>query len=138
MTVKTILLIDDEPTIRELVQACLSDLAGWRVVAVPSAQAGLKQLAIEPPDAILLDVLMPGMDSTTFLHRLQENPLTKAIPVILLSVKASWFTSQKLQQLGVVKAIAKPFNPVTLHSAIACILGWSLPTEEQFITANRQ
>ncbi|OKH45279.1 response regulator [Scytonema sp. HK-05] len=132
MRTKKILLIDDEATIRELVQVCLSDLAGWNVVTVASAQAGLKQLAIERPDAIILDVLMPGMDAITFLHRLQQNPLTKAIPVIFLSVRSAWFTSQKLYSLGVVKAIAKPFNPVTLPGAIARALGWTLQDEDEF------
>ncbi|GAB1544669.1 response regulator [Scytonema sp. NUACC21] len=131
MTTKKILLIDDEATIRELVEACLSDLAGWTVVAVSSAQAGLKQLAVESPDAILLDVFMPGMNYATFLHKLQASPLTAAIPVILLSVRAGCFTSQKLQQLGVVKAIAKPFNPVTLPSAIARALGWTSSAEDE-------
>ncbi|BAZ52108.1 response regulator receiver domain protein [Nostoc sp. NIES-4103] len=134
MTTKKILLIDDEPTIRELVQACLNDLAGWNVMTVASAQAGLKQLAQERPDAILLDVLMPGMDAITFLHRLQEKPATQEIPVIFLSVRAACFTPQKLQQLGVVEAIAKPFNPLTLASAIARVLGWGLQDENEFVT----
>jgi CheY-like chemotaxis protein len=132
MTIKKILLIDDEATIRELVQVCLSDLAGWKVVTVASAQAGLQQLAIEHPDAILLDVLMPGMDITTFMHRLHENPSTRTIPVILLSARASWFTPQKLQQLGIVQAIAKPFNAVTLPHEIAHALAWSLQTKNKY------
>ncbi|MBU7587075.1 MAG: response regulator [Nostoc sp. TH1S01] len=129
MTIKTILLIDDEPTIRELVQICLNDLVGWKVVTASSALAALQQLEVECPDAILLDVVMPGMDVTTFLYRFRERHSTKLIPVILLSVLADWFTSQQLQQLGVVKAIAKPFNPLTLPEQITCALGWSLQPE---------
>jgi len=129
MTIKTILLIDDEPTIRELVQICLNDLVGWKVVTAPSAQAALKQLEIESPDAILLDVVMPGMDVTTFLYKFHERHSTKFIPVILLSVIADWFTSQQLQQLGVVEAIAKPFNPLTLPEQITRALGWSVQSE---------
>jgi CheY-like chemotaxis protein len=131
MAIKTILLIDDEPTIRELVQICLNDLVGWNVVTANSAQAGLKQLEILRPDLILLDVLMPGMDVTSFLHRLHENHLLKTIPVILLSVIADCFTSQQLQHLGVVWAISKPFNPLTLPEQITYALGWSLHTEYQ-------
>jgi len=131
MTIKTILLIDDEPTIRELVQICLNDLVGWNVVTAASAQAALQQLEIEHPDAILLDVVMPGMDVTTFLHRFREKHSTKLIPVILLSVIADWFTSQQLQQLGVVKAIAKPFNPLTLPEQITRALGWSWQPEDE-------
>ncbi|NJO43409.1 MAG: response regulator [Cyanobacteria bacterium CRU_2_1] len=126
MATKSILLIDDEASIRELVQVCLSDLAGWNVLTVASAQEGLKHLAVECPDAILLDVLMPGMDAITFIHKLRESPSARSIPIILLTVRARWFTPQKLQQLGVVDAIAKPFNPVTLPDAIAHALGWDL------------
>ncbi len=130
MTARTILLIDDEPSVRELVQACLSDLAGWNVIAVASAQEGLNQLSVQYrdailPDAILLDILMPGMDAITFLQRLHENPYTQAIPVLLLTVRARWFTTQKLQQLGIVEAIPKPFNPVTLPDTIADALRWN-------------
>jgi CheY-like chemotaxis protein len=123
-TAKTILLIDDEASIRELVHACLSDLAGWNVITAASAQEGLKQLAIEHPDAILLDILMPGMDAMTFVQRIHQNPLTQSIPVLLLTVRARWFTPGKLQQLGIVTAIAKPFNPVTLPNIIANALRW--------------
>lgn len=131
MATKTILLIDDEESVRELVHVCLQDLAGWDVVAVSSAQEGLKQLEIQAPDAILLDILMPGMDAITFLQRLHESPAACSTPVILLTVRARWFTPQKLQQLGVVKAIAKPFNPVTLPDIIANSLGWEPQTENQ-------
>lgn len=124
MATKSLLLIDDEASLRELVQVCLNDLAGWEVVTVASAQEGLQRLALEHPDAILLDVLMPGMDAITFLHRLHESSAARSIPVIFLSVKAPWFTAEKLQQLGVVEAIAKPFNPVTLPQRIARALGW--------------
>jgi CheY-like chemotaxis protein len=123
---KTILMIDDEVSVRELVQTCLSDLAGWDVMTAASAQEGLKKLDGELPDAILLDVLMPGMDIGTFLQRLHESPSVGSIPVILLTVRARWFTPQKLQQMGVTEAIAKPFNPVALPEAIAHALGWSL------------
>lgn len=130
MSAKLILLIDDEASVRELVHACLSDLAGWEVMMATSAQEGLKQLEIQRPDAILLDVLMPGMDAVTFLNRLHQSTIGNSIPVILLTVRASWFTPQKLQQLGVVKAIAKPFNPVTLPGMIAHALGWSLQEDD--------
>ncbi|BAY37605.1 response regulator receiver domain protein [Nostoc sp. NIES-2111] len=131
MAIKTILLIDDEPTIRELVQICLHDLVGWNVATANSAQAGLKQLEIVHPDLILLDVLMPGMDMTSFLYRLHDNHSLRTIPVILLSVIADCFTSQQIQHLGVVGAIAKPFNPLTLPDQIIHVLGWTLQPEYQ-------
>jgi len=125
MTSKVVLLIDDEPCIREIVQACLRDLCGWSVMAVSSAQEALAHLSIEQPDLILLDVLMPGMDGITFIQQLNKTSLKRAIPIILLSAKARWFTPQQLSQLGVAEAISKPFNPVTLPQDIMRILGWN-------------
>jgi len=108
MPTKLILLIDDEANVREVVQACLKDLGGWNVLSVASAQEGLKMLSVERPDVILLDVLMPGMDGITFIQQIKDNPLAQAIPVLLLTSKARWFTPRQLQQLGVVDAI--PFG----------------------------
>ncbi|MBV8886662.1 MAG: response regulator [Chroococcidiopsidaceae cyanobacterium CP_BM_RX_35] len=125
MLTKSVLLIEDEANIREIIQACLSDLGGWNVQACSSAQAGLKHLATEHPDAIVVDVLMPGMDGVAFIHQLRENPLYRSIPVVLLTVKARWFTPQELHRLGVVDAIAKPFDPATLSSRIGSALGWA-------------
>ena len=133
MATKSILLIDDEASVRELVEACLNDLAGWDVETVASAQEGLRWLDAKHPDVILLDVLMPGMDAITFLHKLREIPSCQSLPVILLTVRARWFTSQKLQEMGVVEAIAKPFNPVTLPDTIANVLGWDSQIEDESI-----
>lgn len=114
---QTVLLIDDEASIREVVEACLSDLAGWNVKAVASAQEGLTWLLSEQPDVILLDVSMPGMDAVTFLQKLRESKATRSIPVILLTVRHG-YSPQKLEQIRVIDAIAKPFNPLTLADKI--------------------
>ncbi|BAU13526.1 response regulator receiver domain protein [Leptolyngbya sp. NIES-3755] len=116
---QSVLLIDDDASIREIVQACLSDLAGWKVKTVASAQEALNWLSSELPDVILLDIVMPGMDAVTFLQRLRASHLTQAIPVILLTVQARWYSPQQLQQLSVIDAIAKPFDPVMLSGQIA-------------------
>jgi CheY-like chemotaxis protein len=115
---KLILLIDSEPYTREVVQACLSDLGGWNVQSVSSTQAGLESLAIEPPDAILLDICLPGMNGMAFIQRLQDHPLGRSIPVILLTTKAYWFTPLQLLKMGVVKTIATPFNPLVLTDVV--------------------
>lgn len=124
MSTKQVLLIDDEAYVREVVQACLQDLGGWDVLAVASAQDGLDKALNMQPDAIVLDISIPGMDGFAFLQQLRANCLTQHIPVVLLSAKAGWFTPQQLQSLGVAGAIAKPFNPVSLTHDIAKALGW--------------
>lgn len=125
-TTKRVLLVDDEVHVREVVEACLIDLGGWDVYSVASVQEGLDRLVSVQPDAIVLDLAMPGLDGFAFLQKLRANPATRSIPVVLLTAKARWFTLKQLQPLGVVGVIAKPFNPVLLTTKIAKILGWSL------------
>lgn len=122
MTTKLVLLVDNEANVREVVQACLQDLGGWDVQSVASAQEGLDTAVAVQPDAIVLDISMPGIDS--FLQKLRANPVTQLIPVVLLTAKARWFTPHQLQSFGVAGAIAKPFNPASLTNEIAKALGW--------------
>ncbi len=78
------------------------------------------------PDAILLDVMMPDMDGLTTFQKLQENPATQAIPVILLTAKIQTSDRRRYAELGLSAAIAKPFNPLELANQIADSLGWNL------------
>lgn len=126
MTAKQILIIDDEDRIRELVQACLEDLGGWGTISAQSAREGLLKAETSSLDAILLDVSMPDMDGFVCFQKLQENPLTRSIPVILLTAKVLSEDRTQFAQMGVAGIIPKPFNAVTLCEQIAEILGWSL------------
>ena len=124
MTVPQILVVDDEDLIRELVQACLEDLAGWETLAAASGEEGLQLAQTEEFDAILLDMSMPGMDGFEVYERLQSNPKTQAIPVILLTAKVLPSDRDRFAQMGVAGVIAKPIEPITLTEEIAEILGW--------------
>ncbi|HEY9644625.1 MAG TPA: response regulator, partial [Coleofasciculaceae cyanobacterium] len=68
MAAKQILVVDDEPSIREVVATCLQRLGGWEVLTASSGQEALHQARTKHPDAIILDVLMPEMDGFTFLQ----------------------------------------------------------------------
>jgi len=125
MSSKTILVIDDEVTISEIIQLCLSDLGGWNAIAVNSPLAGLQRAARDRPDAIVLDISMPTMDGFMFLEQLRKNPETQDIPVILLSAKVKYLDSEILKKYRVVGAIAKPFDPILLSDRIAQLLGWN-------------
>lgn len=119
-----ILLIDDEPEIREIVRVSLELVGGWNVSATGSAREGLVLAANQRPDAILLDVMMPDMDGPTTFQALQAVPETCAIPVILLTAKVQAADLRRFDQLGVAATIAKPFDPLTLPSQVATALGW--------------
>ncbi|MEA5564581.1 MULTISPECIES: response regulator [unclassified Anabaena] len=128
MKTKRILVVDNEQYIQEVAKVCLETVAGWEVVTASSGQEGINQAETYQPDAILLDVMMPDMDGIATFEKLQANPATKAIPVILLTAKIQASDRRRYSQLGMITAIAKPFNPLELAGQVATALGWNLDT----------
>jgi CheY-like chemotaxis protein len=126
MTVKRILVVDNEQYIQEVAKVCLETVAGWEVLLASSGEECLRQAEVEQPDAILLDVMMPNMDGITTFQKLQNNPATQLIPVIFLTAKIQSSDRNRYAQMGVNSAIAKPFNPLELAGQIATTLGWKL------------
>ena len=124
MTTKKILIVEDEDGLRQIIQFSLETVAGWEVFTAASGSEGLKKAETELPDAILLDVMMPDMDGDETFKRLQANTLTKDIPTIFLTSKASMSEQQELLDLGVAGAIAKPIKPRDLVEKICRILRW--------------
>jgi len=118
MTTKRILIIDDEADIREATQMCLEITGEWEVVLASSGPEGLLKAAKEKPDAILLDIMMPGMDGLTTMQRLRENSDTAAIPIILLTAKAQSSEQRQLSQLDIAAIITKPYDPYSLSDQL--------------------
>jgi signal transduction histidine kinase/DNA-binding response OmpR family regulator len=83
--VATVLVIDDEPSVRDLMQRFLAK-AGFRVATAASGEEGLRLAAQIEPDVITLDVMMPGMDGWSVLAALKSNPRVADIPVIVMSI----------------------------------------------------
>lgn len=121
---KRILLIDDEDGARRIIQFSLEAAAGWEVLTAASGIDGLSLAQTEPLDAILLDVMMPDLDGPATFQRLQENPVTRSIPVIMLTAKASPTEHQPLLELGIAGIITKPFKIPALIAQIRAILNW--------------
>lgn len=117
----TILVIDDDPSIRKVVRMRL-ERAGYRVLDTDAGEEGLRLAKAEPPAVILLDLQMPKMDGREVLRRLKADPATQAIPVILLSVIGS--TDELYVPLGAGQAanIAKPYQPHELLREIQAAL----------------
>ncbi|MEG4197013.1 response regulator [Microcoleus sp. Pol12A5] len=122
---KQILIVDDQEHLRELVQLCLEDLAGWNTLVAESGQECLQILETERPNAILLDLSMPGMDGFAVYARLQSDPITRSIPVILLTARVMSSDMAEFAKMGVAGVIRKPFEPTTLPGKVAEILGWN-------------
>ncbi|NJK40518.1 MAG: response regulator [Acaryochloridaceae cyanobacterium SU_2_1] len=125
MAVKTILIVDNEQYIQEIVQIALETVGDWQVITASSGREGLQKAEIEQPDAILLDVMMPGMDGTATFQQLQANPLTQGIPVLFLTAKIQGSDHDRYNALGVAATIPKPFDPLQLPQQISQALGWN-------------
>jgi CheY-like chemotaxis protein len=120
-----ILIIDDEEDIRDVAALSLETVAGWDVVVASSGAQGLARAIEHLPEAILLDVMMPGMDGPTTLRELRKNSVTAKIPVLLLTAKVQASDQRRFADLGVEAVLFKPFDPMTLSTQISAVLGWN-------------
>ena len=118
MTTKRILIVDDEVHIREVVQTCLETLGGWNVLSVASGREGLLKAETEQPDAILLDVMMPGIDGFETCRRLKANPSTCDIPVIFMTALSDTEDKLKGFSLGAVDYVTKPVQQEEVRARV--------------------
>jgi DNA-binding NarL/FixJ family response regulator len=117
-----LLLVDDEPGVRESVQAYLEDNEEWIVTTASSAEEAWKFLEQETPDLIISDIMMPQTNGYQFLEQLRENPRYQAIPVIFLTARGMTRDRIKGHETGCDAYLAKPFDPEELESIIRNLL----------------
>lgn len=122
---KQILIVDDEEDVRAITKLGLETGAGWSVLTACCGEDALSIAANCHPDAILLDMMMPDMDGRTTLQHLKANPITQAIPVILVTAKSQQTELENFTQLEVAAVVAKPFRPLQLADLINQTLGWN-------------
>lgn len=100
-------------------------VGGWLVTTAANGHEALDRAEADQPDAIVMDVMMPGMDGPTAALALRANPATARIPVVLLTAKAQAAEQAELAQLPVAGVMSKPFDPMTLPAELGSLLGWS-------------
>ena len=122
---RRILIIDDEDDIREVAALSLESMAGWQVNLASSGADGIRSALADPPDAILMDVMMPLMDGPTTFKEMQAMPAIAHIPVILLTAKVQGVDQRRFAGLGVTAVLFKPFDPLTLAEQMSTALGWN-------------
>lgn len=123
---KRILFIDDEEDIQAVARLGLTMQAGWDVLTANSGKEGIAVAEAQQPDAILLDVMMPGMDGLATLKQLRSNPKVQQIPIIFLTAKAQIIDRQVFLEAGATGVITKPFDSLILAEQVAEILDWSV------------
>ncbi|HEU0107179.1 MAG TPA: response regulator [Vicinamibacteria bacterium] len=120
-----VLIVDDEPDIRRIAKLGLSRVGGMEVVEAANGAEALVRAKEDKPDAVLLDVMMPGLDGPSTLARLREDPATAGIPVVFLTAKAIAAELERLKVLGAAGVLTKPFDPMTLARELRALLGIS-------------
>ena len=123
---KRILIIDDEADIREVARASLEFVGGFEVSVAASGAEGISMASQDPPDAILLDLMMPSMDGLQTLSSLRMEEKTRGIPVIFLTAKVSHTGAASLSREGAAGVLFKPFDPMTLPEQLRAMLHWNL------------
>jgi two-component system, OmpR family, phosphate regulon response regulator PhoB len=115
-----ILICDDELPLRELIKAVLGD--GYRYVEAEDAQQAEAALAEQTPEAIVLDVMLPGKSGIEFLTELRAQPADESIPVVVVSAWQSAEDERAALGAGANAFIGKPFDPKDLASVVEALI----------------
>jgi CheY-like chemotaxis protein len=113
----TVLVVEDEVDLLFTISLSL-ELNGYRVVKAGSGEEALQLVDAEDPDAIVLDLRLPGIDGWEVLHRLGEKGCFPRIPVVLLSAQVDAATEARAVQLGCHAHLAKPFSAAELSGVL--------------------
>ena len=121
MSEPKILIVDDEPAIRDMIGITL-DLAGFRSMAVDNAQQAYVSIVDSRPDLVLLDWMLPGGSGIELARRLKRDDLTADLPIIMLTAKTSEDNKVQGLDVGVDDYVTKPFSPRELIARIRAVL----------------
>ena len=116
-----VLVIDDEAPIRLLCRVNL-EAEGIEVAEAGDGEEGLELARTEEPDAILLDVMLPGLHGWAIAERLLEDEKTSGIPIIFLTARADLRDRARGMDLGGIDYVTKPFNPIELAPLVRSVV----------------
>ena len=125
-----ILIVDDEPFNVDYLEQELEDL-DYNIITASNGREALEKVTDEPPDLILLDIMMPIMDGFAVLGELKTDPLLRHIPVIIISAMNDLESVVKGIKHGAEDYLPKPFEPTLLHARISASLEKKLLRDQQ-------
>jgi DNA-binding response OmpR family regulator len=114
---RSLLIIDDHPHIRENIAEILS-LAGYKTFTAENGKRGVEIALQDKPDLIICDIMMPELDGYGVLHLLRKNPATEFIPFIFLTARSERTDMRKGMEMGADDYITKPFDDIELLNAV--------------------
>ena len=118
---ETILVIEDEPDILEVIEYNLAR-EGYKVKTARDGDDGLKRARRDSPDLVLLDVMLPGVDGIEVCKQLKRDPITRAIPVMMVTAKGEESDVVLGLGVGADDYITKPFSPRQLVARVQAVL----------------
>ncbi len=118
--VARVLLVDDDPAILRLLEVTFG-LEGFETVTASRGEDALAAVAADRPDAVVLDLMLPGLDGREVHRRLRENPSTASIPVVFLTARTLEDDVRSLE----APFVTKPFDPTELIETVRDHLGGS-------------
>jgi DNA-binding response OmpR family regulator len=122
----TILSIEDEAEISELLSVVL-DNPQVKLTTVNTALDGLTKIREQRPSLVLLDIMLPDMDGWSVYDSIRKDPLTRDIPIIMLTVLRREFQPRRVFEVGPHDAyMTKPFNMIDLRAQVETMLGQKL------------
>lgn len=113
---KKVLVVDDEENVRHLVRSILGK--DNIVLEAKDGQAAVDMARSQEPDFILMDIMMPNMDGYTACHIIKNNPVTKTIPVVMLTALSQELNVKLGQEMGADGYITKPFSSQVLVDTV--------------------
>ena len=137
MSDKTILVVDDELAIREMINTAL-DVAGFKCIQAANAQEAHSKIIDYRPDLVLLDWMMPGTTGIELVRRLKRDELTATVPIIMLTAKVTEDNMVQGLEVGADDYVTKPFSPRALIARIKSVLRRTDPSiEEDSLTVGK-
>ncbi len=121
MEKKKILVVDDEPNIRQLIKRAFGE--EYEIAEAADGQQAIDHVRSEKPDLVLMDIMMPNVDGYTACSVITSLPATKGIPVVMLTAVGSVLNKELAQKIGAAAYITKPFSPKALLDVVGPLLG---------------
>lgn len=119
---KRVLVVEDEPNIAESLSFLLGR-AGFAVEVIGDGHSALDALLAAPPDVLVLDVMLPGLDGYSILRALRADDRTAALPVLVLTAKGQREDRQTAEEAGASRFVTKPFSNADIVSAVQEMAG---------------
>lgn len=115
------LIVEDDKDIARLIDFHLSR-GGFRTHSVDSGKAALERVRVDPPDVVLLDIMLPDVDGLTICHEMREDPKTNDLPIVMVSAKGEEEDVIAGLELGADDYVVKPFSPNVLIARVRAVM----------------